>query len=912
LSNVIGDILLESIQNNNIFGGSSNPSTLSNGSNLQGPDSPTSVRRVAFALEPADTHSELSEGSDETLRQRGFCVCGDHCLLFSNFGDTRSAARLLNSLVYESHSMEMGEASTEVKANITTFSDDNAGFENGFISARDDTYYVADSPEFDIQKFFSRPVRIATTSWTVGTAFTPLSLQVFRLFWRDKRNVNRLNNYQNMKCDMCVKILINGTPFHYGMLLANVLPDTRFDSFVNTDLTEAGCVRASQNPHVFLDPTSSTGGCLRLPYTHTFNCYNVTSTTELDSAGTLQIRELVGLSHVSGVIEPVTVSVIAWAENIVLGAPTFNSAGGLVAQSGDEYGEGVVSRPAFILAKIAGSLRNVPFIGPYAMSTSMGARNLGKIAQIFGHVKPNIVSDINFMNPRFQPNMASATQHDPIFKATLDDKQEVTIDPRVVGLTGRDEMSIVDIAKRESYITQFNWTQTGAVDTRLFSTLVTPNMWRVIGTGINAQYLQTPASWVATPFQYWRGTMRFRFTAVASTFHRGRVRIVYEPGLGLPTVGADFNTNLTQIWDLSESKEMVIDVGWHQPYSYAPISNIQDLIIPFSPTATVNNPVIPFANGSLAIYVLNELTAPDSNLASPITILMSVSMCDDFEVYSPQDTMTNLEYFVQSGEAIEEVQFSPHRQPAHVVFGNTLKDDATPAIYYGDPVLSLRTLLKRYTYSATWGQVGTGAVARYSWKVNLPQFPLYPGRAPLAVHAATTPINFVSNTFLNYFTPAFLARRGGVRHRFVPGNNDVFLGNVTLGRAVGAAYSNTLTVTPALANPSNIARSNRVDHYGVRNGASGWNTTPLIADTGIDIEAPFHTIRRYWPARAGAANDITFNNQGISIFAKCAQTAAGFPAFTLDHYVSAADDFALIGFIDVPIMYIHATQPAST
>lgn len=906
MSKTGGDNLLESI-NNVSTGGISNPSTPSNGSILLGPDSPKSVHRVTFALEPTDTNSELSESIADSLRQRESCACGDHCLLLHNFADTRAVARLLNTLVYESHSMNMAEASTDVEANITSFSDDNAGFEAGFISARDDTYYVADSDEFDISKFFSRPVRISSTSWTVGTAFTPISLQVFKLFWQNKRNINRLCNYRNMKCDMCVKILINGTPFHYGFLMASVLPDTRFDSFVNTDLTEAGCVRASQNPHILLDPTSSTGGCLRLPYTHSYNCFNVTIATELDNAGTLQIRELVGLSHVSGTIEPITISVLAWAENVVLGAPTAVNPAGLIAQSGDEYGEGVISRPAFILAKIAGSLRNVPFIGPYAMSTSMGARNLGKIAQIFGHVKPNIVSDINFINPRFQPNLASATQHDPIFKGTLDDKQETTIDPRVVGLTGRDEMSIVDLAMRESYLTQFAWTQTGAVDSRLFSISVNPNLYRVVGAGNNAQYLQTPMSWLAQPFQFWRGTLRFRFTAAASTFHRGRIRIVYDPGAALGATLTDFNTNLTQIWDLSESKEMVVDVGWHQPFSYSPVSNISDAVQTFSTVATIVSNA--FDNGSLALYVMTELTAPDTNLASPITILVSVSAGEDFEVFSPQDTLSNFEYFAQSGSTLQEIEFSPHRRPADVVFGNKLRDDATAAIYHGDPVVSLRTLLKRYTLSSTHGQVGLTAASRYSWKLNLPHFPLYPGRAPLAIHSSTTPINFVQTTLLNHYTPAFLARRGGVRHRFIQGATDVDFQNVTIMRAVGGGYTNTLTAMAAFANPINIARENRAVHFTVRNGTSGQNITPNFRDTGIDIELPYHVNRRYWPGRTGAPNDPLHTNQGVFLLAKFFQAIAGFPAVTVDHFVSAADDFCLIGFIDVPIMYVHTTVP---
>jgi len=253
---------------------------------------------------------------------------------------------------------------------------------------------------------------------------------------------------------------------------------------------------------------------------------------------------------------------------------------------------------------------------------------------------------------------------------------------------------------------------------------------------------------------------------------------------------------------------------------------------------------------------------------------------------------------------------SPHRdQSADVVFGNMLSDDATAAIYHGDPVISLRTLLKRYTYSRTWGNV-TASAAKYTWRLNIPQFPLYPGRALLAVDSATLPINFCSTTLLNYFTPAFLARRGGVRHRFVP-TSETVLTNVTAGRSVSPTVVNALNTLVAMGSAAVIAREYRLNHYNARNGVAGWNTTPNFADTGIDVEAPFHTNRRYWPGRNGQSNSTAWSGQGVTLFAKTFQAAAAFAVIQVDHYVSGADDFALMGFIDVPITYIHTTQPAT-
>jgi len=822
----------------------------------------------------------------------------------------------------QSGSHMANEVSGLEKANITTFDDDGQIYEDGFMKFRDDTYYVADSEEFSVEKYFSRPIKLGSYSWTVGTAFTGIALSPFQLFWENKRNINRLATYRNLKCDMCVRIVINGTPFHYGILQAAAYPDTRADGLSVFADGEINCVRGSQVPHLLLDPTTSTGGCLSFPYSYWFNAFVTTTTpSQLTNAGTLVIRELIPLRHVSGVTEPITVSVFAWAENVVLGAPTSINPVGLVPQSGDkeedEYGQGVISRPAFILSKIAGSLRGVPYIGPYAMSTSMGADRLGRIAQIFGHVKPSIVDDFKFVNMRRTPNFASATQHDPVFKATFDDKQEVTIDPRVTGFTGEDQMSIVNIAKRPSYLTNFPWTQTNTSETRLFSIMVSPQQNRVVGSGLNAAYYLTPAAFVTTAFNYWRGSMKFKFQCVASAFHRGRLRIVYEPDRPLGTTLTDFNTNLTYIWDISKEKEAIIEVGWHQAESYCDVIGITQgiNITPFSNTITLNLGVpSSTCNGFLHVYVLNELTAPDNGLSADVSVMVTTAMCDDFEVFDPTDRLINFDYYPQSGDTAldEKVSSASFMGPAHVTFGKTLKDDATSAIYYGDPILSLRTLLKRYNYYRTESMPIVSTGSEYSWGMSMASFPLSRGRAPGAVDSATTPINFTAMTTLNYFAPAFLGWRGGIRHRFINVTRDFTPTAVDLKRTQVTAYFNGSTALAPSTTQSLGARTAQV-YKGGRSGNPGMNPAIMAHEDGIDMEVPYHTRQRYGPCRVGNPNSSSAPAIGLSLSGRIVLPAGTF-AVAYDHYISVSDDFMLTNFIDVPIMYFHtaASLPAAT
>lgn len=856
-----------------------------------------------------------SEESENTgsLRPRNSLSLYSNSDCMPEFTRIRRASRTLIYLKYESQSQLDGAASDSVDANIVHFEDYAAGYEEGYVSARDDTFYAPDSSEFDLGKYFARPVRIAILPWTVGTAFPGSRLQVFQRYWTNKHVVNRLTTYRNLKCDMCVKIVVNGTPFHYGMLMASALPDKRDDDFLNTNTTELGAVRGSQNPHILIDPTSSSAGCLRLPYSNKDNAYTVTGTS-LVVAGEVAIREVVPLAHVSGVIEPVTISVFAWAENVVLGAPTSVAATGLVAQSGDEYGKGVISRPAFILASLANNLSKVPYIAPYALASEMTVRGIGNLAQLFGYVKPNIVSDISYNKPRLLPNFASATQHDPIYKSTFDDKSEVTVDPRVVGITGRDEMGIVDIAKRESYLTQFLFAQTTPVDTRLFAIRVSPCMFRTNGTGINTQYHLTPMAWVSAPFQFWRGTLRYKFTAVCSSFHRGRIRILYEPGATATGVAPEYNAVQSLVWDIAKEKEVVVDVGWNQEEAYSVNRTIETAPIPFiaGPTGDVGIGAAAVSqNGVLVLYVENELTAPDTNLTSPISVMVTVSATDDFEVFSPTGFINNLSYFPQSGDTRTDVVLSPKANTAHITFGPRLTGDKSAIIFHGDPIVSLRTLLKRYTWSGTWGPIFIAlGIQRYNWKLRLPGFPLYNGRAPSAVQLAGAPFNFTSMTFLNYFTPAFLARRGSVRHRFVAGFGPTYEHTV-VERSVTSTFFNSVAQIPAYTTPSSISSAAVRNRQEVIGHAGGSSVTDF-GEQALDIEIPYHSKHRYLPARTGNSAVPISGNAAVTLLTKFVTNVGS--DVSVDHYVSAGDDFSLSYFVDIPIMYVHpvATLPAAT
>lgn len=74
------------------------------------------------------------------------------------------------------------------------------------------------------------------------------------------------------------------------------------------------------------------------------------------------------------------------------------------------------------------------------------------MANIFGFSKPPFLDDVPFYVPSVIGNISSAAGKDNAVTLALDPKQEVTIDPGVVGLESKDSMSLREIFERESLI----------------------------------------------------------------------------------------------------------------------------------------------------------------------------------------------------------------------------------------------------------------------------------------------------------------------------------------------------------------------------------------------------------------------------------------------------------------------------
>jgi hypothetical protein len=833
----------------------------------------------------------------------------------------------------------INEESLESQYQNISFSDQTPQWNYTVDSMPDNTFRIADTDDAMLENFFSRPIKIRSYNWATGTnlfeTFNP-----WQDFFENTRVLNRITNFNLLRCKLKVRIMLNGNGFHYGRAIASYTPLHNLDSFTkDRSFFIEDVVAASQRPHVYLDPTTSQGGTLTLPFVWYENALRIPS-QEWREMGDIIIHGMQNLKHANGATDSVTVSVFAWAEEVSLSIPTANEPGALSPQMGevftpqvkDEYGSGPISRPAGVVAKAAGALSKVPGIGMYARATELAASAVSSIATMFGYSRPVELADIVPFKPVYLGNMANTNVPDTSNKLTLDAKQELTIDPRVMGLGMKDEMTIKSIAQRESFLTQFLWAVAYSTETLLWNTEVSPVLWNTISG--SPDELHFPACcFAALPFRRWRGTMKFRFQIVASAFHKGRLKITYDPSY--PRTN-EYNTNYTHIIDLAKERDFTIDIGWGHEKSLinhrVPGVNPP----PYGPSALGADP-LNFGNGILSVYVVNELTVPNSTANNDIEVNVFVSMGDDFEVFDPNSSdIQDLVWFQpQTGEVfspqmaemnqseshpdadLTKNEDEPMKMEASDTMAVPLSDqDHTICVYYGDPVTSFRQCLKRYNWHSAITPVTIGT--KYL-TVRNNDFPYYRGYAPGAIHqtiipAAATPYNYCKMTLLNYVTPAFTCIRGGLRWKYlrtggIPTETSLMQLRRVAEEPAGYVHTENAAITQGSGNKFDRVRQAEIEIPHTWDGAVATTTQQ---NPVLEAEMPFHSNLRFFPAKAAnKTSSIAFNAYHELTTVWDTSTA---DSALIHCYSSVGEDFNLGFFTGAPVAWRvpQESEPASS
>lgn len=798
------------------------------------------------------------------------------------------------------------------------FSDSNAGYDYSVPSSPDATFGVADSNDAHLENFFSRPIKIASYNWAVGANLFE-SFDPWTLFFTNPRVLNRIANYNLLRCRLCVKVVLNGNGFHYGRAIMSYNPLHTMDTltkdraFFNIDIVEA-----SQRPHIYLNPTTSSGGTMCLPFIYPLNAISIPQ-EKWSEMGECTIHGMQSLKHANGASDSVTVSVFAWAEDVSLSAPTSAEPASMVPQAGvytpqaDEYGTGIVSMPASFIARAAGALADAPMIGLYAKATQLAASTVATIAKTFGFSRPNDISAIVPYKPTVVGNIANTNMPDSAIKLTLDAKQELSCDTRTFGLDGTDEMTIKSIATRESYFTSFSWLISKTAEECLFSIRNCPSISRSQTISTVLERHLPACAFVTMPFKYWRGTMKYRFQIVCSQFHKGRLKVVYDPA---GPVTNEYNTAYTRIIDIAEEKDFTVEIGWGQPTTF-----LENPGFDFTPFSTAPLSAMEGANGVLSVYVVNELTVPNSIADNNIEVNVFVSAGDDFEVVEPtEEFIRQLSWYMpqsgvytpQAGEDPDAHETSEENAPLQETIDEsmapTLSDsDNTFDVFFGDPVVSIRQLLKRYCLSRVWGVNANGTDTYMMCNIQTSNLPPPRGYAPGALDIAAGPAsyNYTKMTHLGWFLPAFACWRGGIRWKYHlvnhSTNNKAFMSVVRNPNPSGGAGVNAIGLDD---NGSSTSIQSAQFAGLLPSYLSGGHMTDVSVNPVVEVELPFYSNQRFYRGKQGNVFLNPGKDSGIHNVYYMANAAATGDTFVYAS-VSTGEDFTLGMFTGAPVAYAY-------
>jgi hypothetical protein len=571
-----------------------------------------------------------------------------------------------------------------------------------------------------------------------------------------------------------VKVVINASPFYYGlaMMTYNPLEGWTHNPVRGSTAYQTELVSYSQMPHILIHPAASAGGDLVLPFFYHKNWLYCNTRSDFQNMGTMRLHAVTPLASANGVVgQSVTMQIYAWAEEVEVMGPTI----GLALQAGDEYGDGPVSRPASALASVAGSLSNIPIIGKFARATEIGATAVSRVASLFGYSNVPVIDNVHAFQNSNLPHLASGGIGTAVQKLTLDPKAELSIDPSMHGLYPEEQLDISTLVQKPSYLTGVSWSTTDSYDTQLFNMRVQPVL-ASISTETNANRIGlVPMGYLSRFFSFWRGNIKIRFKVVASKYHKGRLRISYDPNGRIDTTTDSHNTCFNTILDIGEEGDVVLDIPYRQGSAWLRTRDVGDAN--WSPGNALD-PNVEFDNGLVTLRVLTPLTAPVAS--SSVYIIMIVEAGEHFEFAVPFNEVSDSgprfsQFAVQAGRSYMEhgEEDKTGLVSRDIVVGTpTVPHEARFAQNFGERVVSLRSILQRSSLAESIPMDNPASNQYAVFRQLFGRIPLYFGYDPNGINTAnklssgTAPFNFVPVHPLPEILAMFRGYRGSVHHHF--------------------------------------------------------------------------------------------------------------------------------------------------
>lgn len=823
-------------------------------------------------------------------------------------------------------------APDQQKQTITSFVDDEAGDVFEKKQTINSINYDAYKVDSTLASFLERPTLISTLTWSLGgnidTTISPWSL-----YFNTAAIKNKLENYAYIRAKLHIKIMINASPFYYGLSGVFYTPTIDLDPcpIDTTNATTGYLTSLSQRPHIWLYPQLCQGGEMVLPFFYYKNWLEIGANAHFTNMGSLDFATFVDLATASAATgTDCTVQVYAWATDVKVCGPTNygalqsakksqfptlskesysnNSTTAKEASKNQASTEGMFSEPLSALGSAADTASGMatifgrPDIAKGAKVVSMASKAAASTAKTMGYTNtPNIDTVQPYKNLPFHA-FSSCEISKPIDRLAFDPQNSLSDSAAAVELEDCDETDINKFCRRESYLYTATWTSAHTVDQLLFSSIVNPNMIKVDGTSPSEVYSLTPMALASRMFAWWRGDLVFRFRFICSQYHRGRVRITWDPYDDLDAVTATTATNYNHIVDIAQTPDIQIRIPYLQDSSFKTTRHNYEEVY-----GTSSSPSDSFDNGQLTLRVFTDQTSPVTS--ADISVVISV-WAEDMQFSNPTETLPNVANFVLQSASEAQSPFIETQQ-SMPLFEGTREQDGMYDVYGGERITNWYQVMRRASLFR-FKNFGSNSISDYSMLITrFRRLPNYLGFDPNGyntaddiIGAGTSPYNWVHNIPLNMIRMCYIGCRGSINWTF----------NLGCTQAIPQARFYRTRKTTIDENTNIAASTGPDDTYSAlfagntECGSSGSTQTNALTQSCLEANVPLFSKYRFQgnsPTYASNGQNEDASTADFVALELIVQPTEGINPqnIMITQYVSAGPDFSLQFFLNVPTLY---------
>ena len=543
----------------------------------------------------------------------------------------------------------------------------------------------------DISHFFERPIKIEDLEWDDNAGFYR-ELSIWYSYFSLSTVRQKLRGYSRMACEgLEVDIRINGSPFRYGCILASYRP--LFSRIKRIAQTESDSItRYYPVPYCDFSGGHILEDGIYDPGYQASESYNLVGDgNSMASFISRSQRQCVYLDVASSQGGKLVLPFLCPKESIQLDFCSLANGGDFDKYANRSYFMRSLMGLGTLTLESLHVLRNLQAATVNGVTISIYVKPVGVRAWLSS---ANASLDRQGLSSMFSNLWTPKSKNEA---AIASNSESAVLAP----LTRGEKPTIKDFARRPAIVTIDPWNTTYVPGYAIAAIPIHP-MHRIMSTYSGSRspsqlrFAMTPAAFVSMNYRLWRGTARITLRAITTQFHKGRLRVTWEPDLvSYAGVGVASSTYVnptdpvskSYIWDISTSSEVTFDVGFGSTTDRLNVPPLRSVGCPstFSTITGSNTGIVTsdlsldnfrdYINGFLMVHVENKLQAPTD---CTVSIVTSISF-PDLELFDSISQTTNLDHLADSTSGTAEYPIS-----------TTFEDDLYVADYATIPAMSTR------------------------------------------------------------------------------------------------------------------------------------------------------------------------------------------------------------------------------